>query len=222
MNGFIKKSLTGFLGAGLLSQAGCCWYRQRVDPCWPERYAHEARQAVNQAFDAQAMNGHALDQTVWNWHFEKETEVDAKTQEVRDRPTDRLHPAGIQHLNYLIRRRPSPDLQVFLQTSRDEDLDRRRAEAVQRYLNTPVPGRTPVTFMVQVTDPAEVGIAATAIGGNMGAMPVNGVINPHYQGFTAILPGPSGTSTSASSSASTSSSGGSGGTSGTSGSSGSQ
>ena len=218
MNGSIKKSLAGVcLGTGLLSQAGCCWYRELVDPCWPERYAHESRQSVHQTLDAQAANGHHLDQTVWNHHFEVDMEVDAKTQEARPRATDRLHPSGIQHLNYLLRRQPSPDVQVFLQTSRDEDLDSRRAEVVQRYLNTPVPGRTPVTFVVAVSDPAEVGIAATPIGGNRGTQAVPGVINGHYSGFTAVLPGASGTS-----SASASPSGSSGTGSSSSGSSGSR
>ena len=213
MNGFIKKSLAGVcLGAGLLGQSGCCWYREHVDPCWPERYAYESRNSVRGHLEAQAHNGHHLDQTVWHHHFEVDWETDPKTQEQKARPTDRLHPSGIQHLNYLIRRQPSPDVQVFLQTSRDEDLDSRRAEAVQRYLNTPIPGRTPVTFVVSISDPAEVGIAATAIGGNMGAMPVNGAINPHYGTFTGVLAG----STSASSSASSSSSGSSTGTSGSS------
>jgi len=72
-----------------------------------------------------------------------------------------------------------------LQTSRTEDLDNRRIEAVQRYLNTPC-GENTRDVMVQCPI-REVGIAGDAIGGNMGAMPVNGVVNPHYMTFTAIL-----------------------------------
>lgn len=214
MNGFIKKSVAGVvLGAGILSQTGCCTYRRAVDPCWPERYAYESRQSVRQTLDAQAMNGHQLDQTIWPHHFEFETDTDPKTQEAKVRQTDKLHGGGKAHLDYLLRRRPSPDVQVFLATSRDEELDRRRVEVVQRYLNTPVPGRTPVTFVVEVTDPAPVGIAATAIGGNMGAMPAPGVINPHYLTFTATLPSSGAGGASASSSASSSGSSGSSGSS---------
>src|SRR5436190_13415506 len=105
MNGFIKKAakrtlrraLAGLVfGAGSMALMGCTQYRQHVDPCWPERYDNLARQTVRATFDAQAYNGHVLDQTIWNWDLE----LDEKGQ-----PTDRLTHSAQDRLKYLIRRR---------------------------------------------------------------------------------------------------------------------
>src|SRR2546423_1968474 len=109
MNGFIPRTVLA-LSTSLLLLAGCATYREVVDPCWPERYSSMARQSVNEATNAQAFNGHVLDQTVWNYHFE----VDA-----RNEPSARLNAAGIEHLNYLSRRRPTPDAHIFLATAHD-------------------------------------------------------------------------------------------------------
>jgi hypothetical protein len=40
------------------------------DPCWPERYSYQARQATLQPFAAHASNGAIVDQTLSNYHFE--------------------------------------------------------------------------------------------------------------------------------------------------------
>src|SRR4051794_30541559 len=101
MNGF-RKTLAGLsLASGLSVLGGCYAYNQCVDPCYPERYNAVAHDSVDEAFNAQAHNGHVLDQTVWNNQFE----VDPKTGE----PTDILTPGGMEHLRYITRRRPAPD-----------------------------------------------------------------------------------------------------------------
>src|SRR5438270_4719522 len=112
MNGFIKATAAGLcLGAGLNALVGCTHYREIVDPCWPERYNAEARLSVRETFGAQVHNGHVLDQTVWNYHFE----VDPKT----GGPTDKLTEGGKEHLKYLTRRMPAPDPTLFLQTAQE-------------------------------------------------------------------------------------------------------
>src|SRR5438552_7180041 len=109
MNGFVKATVAGLcLGTGF-TLVGCSEYRQVVDPCWPHRYNAEARHSVRETFGAQAHNGHVLDQTVWNYHFE----VDPKT----GGPTDTLNAAGMEHLHYLARRQPVPDPAIYLQTA---------------------------------------------------------------------------------------------------------
>src|SRR5437588_313546 len=111
MKGFVKHTVAGLiLGAGLASAVGCLNYRKCVDPCWPERYNAQARQTVHEGFNAQADNGHILDQTVWEYHFEKD-----KT----GAPTEKLSAGGMEHLKYLARRRPFPDARVYLQTAQD-------------------------------------------------------------------------------------------------------
>src|SRR5262245_54336308 len=101
MNGFIKKTATLFVGVGLTSLVGCCCYPDLVDPCWPERYNTQARHSVIHTTNAQAHNGHVLDQTVWNWYFD--TEIDPKTKQPvidpatgRPRPSARLNAAGLE------------------------------------------------------------------------------------------------------------------------------
>jgi hypothetical protein len=173
MKGLIHSTLTGLcLGTGLVSLAGCCNYRQWVDPCWPERYAFMSRHSVRDTTNAQAANGHLLDQTIWNWHFE----VDPKT----GAPSDKLTGAGMEHLKYLTRRRPGPDPKLYLQTAQDipindktepeklaqarADLDQRRIQAIQKFLSIQMAGRTqPVAFEVAIHDPTPVGIYAQPI-----------------------------------------------------------
>jgi YD repeat-containing protein len=154
MKGFIRQAVLGTsLGAALASVGGCVpEYRELVDPCWPDRYNYQARHAVRDTFNAQAANGHALDQTVWNQHFEV--------------GSDKLIKAGEEHLKYLARRHPAPDPHVFVQTSWDAKgdrtgLDQKRIQAVQTYLASVMlnhPGT--VVFDVCVVDFAEPGMPA--------------------------------------------------------------
>jgi hypothetical protein len=161
MNGFICRGLAVVCMTGSLALAGGCHHLDDyVDPCWPERYEFAARKCVNSAFLPQINNGHVLDQTVWNYHFEA--------------GTDKLTEGGQAHLAYLARRRPCPDTMVYVQTAQDvnydpanpdrftegrSNLDSKRVEAVQKYLNAYTAGRA-TTFQVLVHDPNEVGIAA--------------------------------------------------------------
>src|SRR5713101_895306 len=108
MKGFIAKTLCG---AGLLAGAfGCTWwgvesYSDLVDPCYPHRYNMAARQEVIGAVSPEMSNGHVLDQTVWNSHFEA--------------GSDKLTPGGRIKLDQLARRRPAPDPIVYVQTAQD-------------------------------------------------------------------------------------------------------
>lgn len=161
----MKKSMTkglagAFLAGGILA-AGCHSTDGSMghgDPCWPDRYSNEARAAVVANFQPQVENGHVLDQTVWNQHFEF--------------GTDKLNGAGMDKLDQLARRRPHPDPKVFLQTARDmpydgakpdeyaskrQELDTKRVAAMQKYLAASLTGRQ-VAFDIQVHDPAMPGI----------------------------------------------------------------
>jgi hypothetical protein len=162
MNGFIRPAAVLVSLAAGLASAGC-WqeqYYRCVDPCYPERYDLMARQEVNSAFAAQVNNGHVLDQTVWNYHFEP--------------GTDKLTPGGEYKLTILARRRPHPDCKVYLQTAQDieynaaapdvfvnrrTDLDARRVQVILRYLQAQTAAR-PVAWDVAVHDPGEVGLPA--------------------------------------------------------------
>src|SRR5438270_10342140 len=132
MKGLINKSVAMLGISGMTLAGGCDTYRNLVDPCYPERYEFASRQEVVGAMAPQVYNGHVLDQTVWNYQFEP--------------GTDKLTRGGMEHLAYLIRRRPAPDGIVYLQTAEDlpydpaapekfaqvrADLDSRRIQAVQ-------------------------------------------------------------------------------------------
>jgi hypothetical protein len=197
MNGFIKNAVLGLgLGAGLTSLVGCTSYRSWVDPCWPERYNALARASVMDATNAQAYNGHVLDQTVWNYHFAP--------------GTDTLTPAAMDHLKYIARRRPVPDGHLYLQTANDiaytgaqppevfaqarSELDSKRIASVQKFLAAQTSGHA--HFVIDVHDPAEVGIAAVPIAGTMapGApRPVVGGYQKNWDFFQGALPNPGGT-----------------------------
>ena len=111
MKGFIRTAAAGLcLSAGAVTLMGCTQYRNHVDPCWPERYDSESRRVINNTFDAQAANGHVLDQTIWNWDFEKDD---------KGGPTDKLTVGGQERLKYIVRRRPVPDGKLYLQTAND-------------------------------------------------------------------------------------------------------
>ncbi|VTS08156.1 hypothetical protein [Tuwongella immobilis] len=172
MKGFMQRCLAvGGLGLTLAMGVGCTGVTgdrvsNFVDPCWPERYNAQARSSVVSYFGAQAQNGHILDQTIWNYHFEP--------------GTDKLHPGGMEKLDNLIRRRPAPDGRLFLATARDlsysegepalyaqqrQELDGKRIQAIQRYLNSQTAGR-PMQFEVLVHDPVEVnqrGLSASLV-----------------------------------------------------------
>ena len=129
-------------------------YNSRVDPCWPERYAYQARQATLSPFANQVANGQAIDQTIFNGDFDPGTAV--------------LTVGGRQKLDTLARRRPV-DGRLYVQTSRDiaydpakrdeyvktkTDLDAARADAVQGYLAATTTGRK-VNFDVAISDPQD-------------------------------------------------------------------
>lgn len=164
MNGLIVKTFAGTaLIAGLAASSGCSKQGKCVDPCYPERYINHARAEVTSAFAPQVQNGHILDQTVWNYHFESGKED--------------LTLGGRDHLDGLIRRRPRPDSRLYLATARDvgydaanpdkmvegrRDLDDRRANAVLKYVQAQTAGR-PMQFEVVVHDPMETGQHAAPV-----------------------------------------------------------
>lgn len=194
MNGFIKTGVGLCLAASVV---GCYCYRDLVDPCWPQRYDHQARMSVVETMNAQAYNGHILDQTIWNWHF---------VHGPKGEPTAVLHPAGIEHLKYLVRRQPCPDPRIFVQTAQDlgydpvnaeaivearAKLDADRQEAVHKFLTFASAGRV-VDWSVLVIDPAEVGIAAIPIGGMGQPTSINGSVQQMYGNFKGAMPGAAG------------------------------
>lgn len=155
-----RRCGTGACGTGAggavagYSKRDCDLY----DRCWPDRYTNLARRSVNHSFAPQVLNGHVLDQTVWNAHFEA--------------GTDRLTPGGLAHLQYIARRRPCADRTIYLATSLDlaydpncpdrycgarQELDTLRVAAVQKYLTGLNCGRA-ADFTVLVHDPADPGI----------------------------------------------------------------
>lgn len=203
MNGFMRKMAALIcLGAGISLQGGCYAYRQHVDPCWPERYNAYERRTVNDVFDAQAMNGHILDQTIWNYHFETKDVEDTTTRTKIYLPTSKLNVAGQRQLEYLSRRRPYPDSKLYLQTAHDlpvdtpldklaqarAELDAQRAAAVRSFMAVLVANRAhPIEFEVAVHDPAPVGIQALPISGAFRPSPT-GVIPDHYNQFVGSIP----------------------------------
>jgi len=141
------------------------------DPCWPERYTSVARQEVLEPFAAQAMNGAVIDNTVWNYHFEPQT--------------DRLTPAGLEKIDYLVRRRPGPETHLFVQTARDLAyapeaadklvadriaLDTKRMAAVKKYFATQAAAKGVIPD-VQVIDPADPSIPARYPANAFNALP---------------------------------------------------
>jgi hypothetical protein len=169
----IRTTLAAFAAC---SVAGGCQnligerYNNVVDPSWPERYNHVARLETLQPFQAQALNGHTLAQTVWNYHFES--------------GTDKLSSAGMQTLDQFVQHRPEPHCTVYLQTARDiayvaetpekyadtrRDLDERRAKSIHKYLAAQTASR-PFQFEVQVIDPSDPAISARYSGNAVRAL----------------------------------------------------
>lgn len=139
-------------------------YRNAVDPSWPERYNHVARLETLSAFQVQAQNGAYLDHTLWNYHFEKDS--------------DKLSPAGIERLDYLSRKRGEVDNKIYLQTARDigfdpnaaekyadsrRDLDQRRGATILKYMAAQTAGQ-PVAYEVVFHDPGDVSFPAQFLG----------------------------------------------------------
>lgn len=199
MNGFIKRTVAGLcLGTGLSVLAGCVHYRQLVDPCWPERWNNIARSSVREIYNAQAYNGHIIDQTIWDYCFNRDKE---------GKPGDVLNEAGQARLDYLARRRPVPDSHLYLQTAQAipytptapektitarQELDQKRIQAIQAYLSTKL-GPNGVNLPVEVTvfDPAPVGIDARGIGGTAQQnrdVIIIGVQDKLNANFQAVMP----------------------------------
>lgn len=163
MKGFIRNMGLGLGWALVLfGGSGCYRYRELIDPCWPDRYNYMARRELKAAFQPQIYNGHVLDQTIWNWHFEP--------------GTDRLTAGGLNQLAYIARRRPHPDTLLFLQTAQDisydpaapdkmsetrADLDTKRITAIQKFLVAQTGGEC--QFKIEVHDPAEPYLPAIAV-----------------------------------------------------------
>ena len=133
-------------------------HTELFDRCWPQRYSNLSQRGVNRAFAPQVLNGHVLDQTVWNHHFEA--------------GTDKLTLGGIAHLQYISRRRPDPDRTVYLATSNDlsydpacperycgakQELDALRAAAVQKFMAGSNCGRC-ADYQILVHDPSDVSV----------------------------------------------------------------
>ena len=148
---------------------GCVPYRNMVDPCWPERYSFTAKREVIEAFAPQVQNGHILDQTMWNYDFDKGSDV--------------LNPMGQAKLEYMVRRRPFPDPNVYLATAHDlvydpnnpesygqsrRTLDTKRVIAIRNYLQAQMVGR-PMNFEIMIHDPFEVGQPSEAAAQSMHA-----------------------------------------------------
>jgi hypothetical protein len=200
------------MAAGLMA-AGCHHTGENHshgDPCWPDRYSNESRASVVAAFQPQVENGHILDQTIWNLHFEY--------------GTDKLNGEGMDKLDQLSRRRPQPDTRLFLQTARDisfdaqkpndygdkrVELDSKRVAAMQRYLKATLTGRE-TAFDIQIHDPVYPGIEVNpgvaprvyvpipqerARGANVPPLPVSGIGGggaPAGGGASSAPPGGSG------------------------------
>jgi outer membrane protein OmpA-like peptidoglycan-associated protein len=161
MNRMIKAAAVALAAGGAAGSVGCAnadrpsvqdRYASYVDPCWPERYSFQARQAVIHPLAAQQVNGAVVDATVMEFMFEQ--------------GKDTLLPSGRQKLDYLARKRPHPERTIYVQTARDlvydpataekfaadrQELDAKRVQAVQNYLTATTAGRG-LTFDVQVID----------------------------------------------------------------------
>ena len=146
-------------------------YHDLVDPCYPQRYDAVARHEVNDGYRAAGDNGHVLDQTMWNYHFEAgHRQADAR----RPGAPGRTWPGAGR----------SRTRCVYLQTAQDvaydpampervwpstrPDLDAKRVAAIQKFLTAQTAGRRG-DFQVLVHDPAEVGAVDVGAAREFGA-----------------------------------------------------
>lgn len=195
MKGFIGKALSAvFFTTGLMSSGCNSGYRDVVDPCWPDRYCAVAKKEANDAMAPQVQNGHILNQTVWAYHFEPKKAT--------------LTRGGQEHLETMVRRRPTPDSTIYLATARtgvdvfyNEDpakfveerrkLDLERQEAVKKFAEAQTAGRN-LSFDVVTHDPSVRDISGVAVYGPMatsarisGIIPLN---NADFHGAIRPLP----------------------------------
>jgi hypothetical protein len=157
----MRMAAVATLAVAGISAIGCQSTRMQdatdhcVDPCWPQRYNAAARELVLAPFATQVANGEIISQTIWNYHFET--------------ASDKLTPAGIEVLDTIVRKRPSPDASVFVQTARDipydaakadqfagdrAALDAKRIASVQKYLSVQAAAKG-TNFTVLALDPAD-------------------------------------------------------------------
>lgn len=162
----LKTLATASMAIAAVSSVGCAMnradrpgledrYHNVVDPCWPQRYNSVARDEVLAPFAAQATNGEIIAHTLWNYHFEN--------------GSDKLTPAGVEALDVIIHKRPAPDGNVYLQTSRDipydQDkadkfksdraaLDNKRIASIQKYLSVQSAAKG-TNFNVTLVDPSD-------------------------------------------------------------------
>lgn len=224
MNRYVRAATVALLMAGGLGSAGCAHktgsgcggagcdgsgdgsrtslgdkLRNAYDTSWPDRYNFAARQATIAPFAQQATNGHFLEQTIWNWHFEPGSE--------------KLNTAGMEKLNSIARQTPAPDPKLYVQTARDllltqdnadkivalrEDLTAKRAASIQRYMATQ-PG-VRVNYEVAVHDAPVPGIYAPFAAGSFrsqlrgysGGLSGGAGGNPSVSGGTNLLTAPGG------------------------------
>lgn len=187
MKGFRAKAwAAGCMAASLVSAVGCgdYTYDDIVDPCWPQRYACVARHEVNTPLATQADNGAVLEQTVWDYHFGADKDGNVV-----------LTRAGIEKLNSLARRRPTPMPEIFVQTAQNveynaatpeqfatkrQEVDGKRVKAVTDYLAA---ARPDVPFKVAVHDPQRVGLNGIEVNRAVGNMHYSSVGNIPYDSF---------------------------------------
>jgi len=163
-------------------------YNEYVDPCWPERYSQQAREAALNPHDIQVANAQVIDQTMWNYHFEQ--------------GTAKLNANGRQRLDYLARRLPVPDARLYLQTARDigydaaapektintrTELDAKRSQAVLAYLSVQ-PNGAKTNFEVQPIDAIDPGVNSAGPATSVRGLPaqyrstLNGSVGGGLQG----------------------------------------
>lgn len=124
MNRYLRAAAAALLMTGSVGSVGCVHsngggldghrWRNAVDPVWPERYNYAARESVIAPFAQQVANGHLMEQTLWNWYFE--------------RGSERLTSAGIEKLESLARN--SNDTKIYLQTANDLPLTPDNADKI--------------------------------------------------------------------------------------------
>jgi hypothetical protein len=163
-------------------------YNEYVDPCWPERYSQQAREAALNPHDIQVANAQVIDQTIWNYHFEAGTAT--------------LNANGRQRLDYLARRLPVPDARLYIQTARDvaydaaapektinkrNELDAKRSQAVLAYLAIQ-PNGARTNFEVQAIDAIDPGVNSAGPASSVRGLPaqyrstLNGAVGGGLQG----------------------------------------
>ncbi len=158
MTGKTRKALVAVMTAGVLGAIGCAGpgLQERFQGVnnnngWPERNGFLARQAVLHPFEVQQNNAAVVNDVILNGYFEN--------------GSDKLNGVGRDRLDHLVRKMPSPNPTVYVQTSNDlvydekapektvvarSDLDQKRASAVLAYVNAR-PSRG-VTWSVQAID----------------------------------------------------------------------